>query len=72
MPSPFSEMDPYLEHPDFWPEIHSRLMVAIADVLVLTIRPNYRVAIEKRTDKISNTNGNNFPLVKTPIRQNSY
>ncbi|MEM9152890.1 MAG: DUF4058 family protein [Cyanobacteria bacterium P01_F01_bin.3] len=22
MPSPFPGMDPYLEHPDVWPEVH--------------------------------------------------
>jgi hypothetical protein len=48
MPSPFPGMDPYLEHPDLWPEVHSRLLVAIADALGPQLRPKYRVAIETR------------------------
>ncbi len=48
MPSPFPGMDPYLEQPDLWPEVHSRLLVAIADCLGPQLRPKYRVAIEKR------------------------
>ena len=33
MPSPFPGMDPYLEHPQLWQEVHSRLIVAISDAL---------------------------------------
>ncbi|MEQ8539516.1 MAG: DUF4058 family protein [Coleofasciculus sp. D1-CHI-01] len=46
MASPFPGMNPYLEHPDFWVEVHNRLIVAISDVLVPQVRPKYRVAIE--------------------------
>ena len=48
MTNPFPGMNPYLEHPDFWPEVHSRLIVTIADALVPQLVPKYRVAIEKR------------------------
>lgn len=48
MPSPFPGVDPYLEHPDFWPEVHHRLITAIAIALGPALRPKYRVAIEKR------------------------
>jgi Protein of unknown function (DUF4058) len=48
MPSPFPGMDPYLEHPGMWPEVHHRLISAIADVLEQTLSLDYRVAIEKR------------------------
>ena len=48
MPSPFPGMDPYLESPQRWSEVHNRLMVAIADDLSSKLRPKYRVAIEKR------------------------
>jgi hypothetical protein len=41
-------MDPYLENPEFWPEAHSRFIVAIAIALAPALRPKYRVAIEKR------------------------
>jgi Protein of unknown function (DUF4058) len=49
MPSPFPGMDPYLEHPGMWPEVHHRLISAIADSLEQTLSLDYRVAIEKRT-----------------------
>jgi Protein of unknown function (DUF4058) len=55
MPSPFPGMDPYLESPKFWSELHNRLMVAIADDLAPKLRPRYRVAIEQRV-YLSNTN----------------
>jgi hypothetical protein len=52
MPNPFPGMNPYLESPDFWPEVHNRLIVAIADALVPQLVPRYRVAIEKRIYEI--------------------
>ncbi|GAB4293698.1 MAG: DUF4058 family protein [Oscillatoriaceae cyanobacterium] len=48
MPSPFPGMNPYLEHPDFWPEVHHRLIAIMMEALVPQVRPKYRVAIEKR------------------------
>jgi hypothetical protein len=33
MRSPFPGMDPYLENPQLWLEVHSRLIVEIADDL---------------------------------------
>ena len=49
MPSPFSGMDPDLEQPAFWSSFHSRLIVAIADVLAPQLRPHYYVEVETRT-----------------------
>ncbi|NEP11469.1 MAG: DUF4058 family protein [Symploca sp. SIO2C1] len=66
MSSPFPGMDPYLEHPDFWAEVHSRLIIAIADFLVPYIRPKYRVAIKKRIYEVSETDGDNLLLVGIP------
>ena len=48
MPSPFPGMDPYLEHPAIWPDVHQRLIVALADALGPQLRPRYRAAIEER------------------------
>ena len=31
MRTPFPGMDPWLEHPDLWPDVHNRLIMAIAD-----------------------------------------
>ena len=33
MQNPFPGMNPYLEQPGIWNQVHSRLIVAIADVL---------------------------------------
>ena len=49
MPSPFPGMNPYLENPELWSAVHSRLIVAIADALADTISQDYRIEIEKRT-----------------------
>ncbi len=49
MRSPFPGMDPYLENSELWSEVHSRLIVAIADDLTDHLSEKYRVAIEKRT-----------------------
>jgi Protein of unknown function (DUF4058) len=51
MSSPFPGMNPYLEHPDLWSEVHNRLIVAIADEITSHLSQKYRVAIEKRTYK---------------------
>jgi hypothetical protein len=48
MPSPFPGMNPYLEAPGRWQEVHSRLIVAIADDLSPKLRPKYRAAVELR------------------------
>jgi len=48
MPSPFPGMDPYLEHPDIWPDVHNRLIAAIGDALGPVLRPRYYVALEER------------------------
>jgi hypothetical protein len=49
MASPFPGMDPYLEQARFWPEFHSRLIVAIADALAPSLLPRYYIAVETRT-----------------------
>ncbi len=49
MPSPFPGMNPYLEDPELWSEVHHRLITAIAIAIAPDLRPKYRVAIEKRT-----------------------
>lgn len=49
MPSPFPGMDPYLEHPDLWPDVHNGLIAAIRDDLSPLLRPRYYVALEERT-----------------------
>jgi hypothetical protein len=49
MPPPFPGMDPYLEHPDLWPDVHNGLIAALRDALSTAVRPLYYVALEERT-----------------------
>jgi Protein of unknown function (DUF4058) len=49
MTYPFPGMNPYLEHPALWTEVHNHLIVAIASVLNRQLRPKYRVAVDQRT-----------------------
>jgi Protein of unknown function (DUF4058) len=54
MRSPFYPcMDPYLEHPALWPDVHSSLISAIRDALVPLVTPKYYVGVEQRTHLIS-------------------
>jgi hypothetical protein len=41
-------MDPYLEHPALWPNVHHRLISGLSDVLVPLLRPRYFVSVELR------------------------
>lgn len=48
MPSPFPGMDPWLEEPDRWPAVHTRLITTLGDTLVAALKPRYVVVIEER------------------------
>jgi Protein of unknown function (DUF4058) len=48
MRSPFPGMNPYLENPELWAEVHHWMITMIAESLVPKLRPKYRVGIEKR------------------------
>jgi len=41
-------MDPWLEHPAIWPDVHNSLITAIRDELVPRIAPKYYVGLEQR------------------------
>jgi hypothetical protein len=49
MRPPFPGMDPWLELPAFWLEVHNRLITAIADDLTSKIAPKYYVGVEHHT-----------------------
>jgi hypothetical protein len=42
-------MDPFLENPATWPDVHNRLIAAIGDGLGPVLRPRYVVRLEERT-----------------------
>ncbi len=48
MPTPFPGMDPYLEQPGIWNQVHTSLIVDIQRFLTPILRPHYHVAIEQR------------------------
>src|SRR3954465_953388 len=48
MPSPFPGMDPYLEDPGLWPDVHHRLISIVSDLIAERVRPKYYVRIEDR------------------------
>jgi hypothetical protein len=48
MSSPFPGMDPYLEEPGFWPDVHHGLISEVRDILARQLRPKYYVRIEER------------------------
>ena len=49
MRPPFPGMDPWLESPALWPDVHSSLITSIRDVLAPRLRPRYFVGVESRT-----------------------
>lgn len=48
MRPPFPGMDPWLEHPEVWPGIHSSLIASTRDELAAKVAPRYFVDIEER------------------------
>jgi hypothetical protein len=45
----FPGMDPWLEHPDVWPDVHNSLITAIRDTLAPLVLPRYFVGVGSRT-----------------------
>ena len=45
MRTPFPGMDPYLEHPALWPDVHNRLIAAISDALTPLLAPRYYIGL---------------------------
>jgi hypothetical protein len=50
MPSPFPGMDPYLEAPDIWPDLHHSLAAKISSELNHRLPPHYYSRLEGRND----------------------
>jgi hypothetical protein len=46
-------MDPWLEDPDLWPDVHNSLIVSIREALTPMVRPRYFVGVESRTTVLS-------------------
>lgn len=63
MLGPFPGMDPYLEEPSEWPDVHSRLITAISDALAAVIAPAFIVRIEQRVYITSIDDSSRQPIV---------
>jgi hypothetical protein len=48
MPSPFPGMDPYVEDPRRWRNVHHELISCIRAQLAARLRPRYIVLVEER------------------------
>jgi hypothetical protein len=48
MPSPFPGMDPFLEDPGLWPDVHNTLIVLMREKLLQQMKDNYYVIIRDR------------------------
>lgn len=48
MPSPFPGMDPYLERPGLWHQVHTVLIGQLQLYLAPLVAPRYRVVVERR------------------------
>jgi hypothetical protein len=42
-------MDPWLERPSLWPDVHNSLIASIRDALAPLVAPRYYVALERRS-----------------------
>ncbi|MBZ8178770.1 DUF4058 family protein [Oscillatoria salina] len=60
MPSPFPGMNPYLENPATWSDVHNRLINNLANSLSSKLRPKYYIAVEER---IYETSGEESTLI---------
>lgn len=62
--SPFPGMDPYLEGPDLWPDVHARLANIIAEQLAPLLAPKY--VVELNTQIVIDRVWDEPPEVLTP------
>jgi hypothetical protein len=46
-------MDPWLEDPELWPDVHNSLIVSIRDAVSPMVRPRYFAQVESRTTVLS-------------------
>lgn len=48
MPSPFPGMDPYLEHPDIFPDFHDRFVTYLSETIQADLPPPYYAGLGRR------------------------
>lgn len=67
MPSPFPGMDPYLEDPALWPDVHHELISVARELLLAQLRPKYFVQIDERL-YLANDNDEARALIVPDLR----
>lgn len=68
MRPPFPGMDPWLENPELWPNVHNSLIIAIRDALQPRLRPRYFVDVESRTTVLTGTDQDHLYRPDVEIR----
>jgi hypothetical protein len=63
MPSPFPGMDPYLEDPTLWPDVHHGLIEAIRAQLAPVLAPHFYVRVEQRVYITSPVDDPGYPAL---------
>ena len=56
--NPFPGMNPYLETPALWPNVHTSIIVGLRNFLAPRLRPEYGVGIEERVHISAEPGGN--------------
>ncbi len=71
MPSPFPGMDPYLEDPARWPDVHQSLITYTRDALQPHIRPRYHARMGERVYVLHppRTMYPDVALTRRPVRE---
>ena len=75
MPSPFPGMDPYLEDPGLWPDVHHEIISEIRAALNLNLRLRYVCRVDLRVYRLDNDDPGRTALVpdvrveKSPARK---
>lgn len=70
MPSPFPGMDPYLEDPEVFPDLHDGLIAELRVTLNRLMPPNYFAGIGSRlwVDEAERFIGPDVPILDRPVR----
>jgi hypothetical protein len=66
MTSPFPGMDPFLENPGLWPDVHHNLITGIQSALTALLRPKYVVRVEDRAYIADESNETFTPQLRVP------
>ncbi len=72
MPILFPGMDPWLERPGLWPDVHLNLIVSLQNALIRLVKPRYYIAIRQRMVFDIAPSELNFILRKSPaVKRNA-